>query len=249
MYSDDESVLSLLPLSIWPQVKNVSRKSILNEWKKIWERISSDHVSDIYVFRSYLCCRIHFPSAQCSASPFIWVPFIFHCWFRLRQSAPIMYILILIWSLSCCHFLLSWVPETEINKLMISPFDFVCPLGGNRHTAGSHRLLGAFPGGCRWTAKLHRGAVLHGEDKRSDGVREAFVGGTSKWKNFFRDCFFPTTSRMVINNVGLNIMNKNYRLENWNFVFTTFKYANKHKSRKVICVVRTFTLKVVNLSN
>lgn len=159
------------------------------------------------------------------------------------------YILILIWSLSCCPFLLSWVPETEINKLMISPFDFVCPLGGNRHTAGSHRLLGAFPGGCRWTAKLHRGAVLYGEDKRSDGVREAFVGGTSKWKNFFRDCFFPTTSRMVINNAGLNIMNKNYRLENWNFVFTTFKYANKHKSRKVICVVRTFTLKVVNLSN
>lgn len=114
-----------------------------------------------------------------------------------------MYILILIWSLSCCHFLLLSVPETEINKLMISPFDFVCPLGGNRHTAGSHRLFGAFPGGCLWTAKLHRGAVLYGEDKRSDGVREAFVGGTSKWRNFFETVFFPPTSRMAINNAGL----------------------------------------------
>lgn len=54
-------------------------------------------------------------------------------------------------------------------------FFFDASQGGNRHTPRIYRLLGVISRRRRRAAKLNRGAVFHGEGKRPNGVREAFV--------------------------------------------------------------------------
>lgn len=67
--------------------------------------------------------------------------------------------------------------KVEVNeRLWLFTHSLVAPfVGGNRHAPRIHRLFGTFSRRRRRAAKLHRGAVLHGEGEGTNGVRAAVV--------------------------------------------------------------------------